>query len=401
MTKNNKWYKKVLFNVEGRIILKKELGIYLHIPFCVQKCRYCDFLSFPAEEEIQVKYVKKMEEEIRRFPQKERWTIKTIFFGGGTPSILGSTQIIELMQVLKEEFSIEKDAEISIECNPGTVDKEKLYAYGEAGINRISFGLQSSDARELKLLGRIHTYETFLESYEMARTCGFYNINVDLMSALPGQTVQSWNQTLKNVLDLNPEHISAYSLMIEEGTPFYDLYEKDLELREAGKPCRLLPSEEEERRMYYDAKRMMEEYGYFRYEISNYAKQGYECRHNIRYWERKDYAGFGIGAAELIENIRFKNTCNLKEYMEGQFKKEKEVVDQKAQMEEFWFLGLRMMKGVSAKAFFEQFGLKIEDLYAPVLNRLMRQELIHEEKGVYRLTDLGIDVSNYVLAQFL
>ena len=356
--------------------MKKDLEIYVHIPFCARKCRYCDFLSFLAEKETQHQYVKKMAEEIRLFPEKEKWKVNTIFFGGGTPSILEGEEIAFLMDTIREEFEIEGEAEISIECNPGTVDEKKLKLYREAGINRISFGLQSSKNEELKLLGRIHTYETFLESYEMARKCGFDNINIDLMSALPGQTVQSYRETLENVISLNPEHISAYSLIIEEGTPFFEEYEEDRKRREAGEKCCLLPSEEEERQMYYDTERIMEKYGYFRYEISNYAKPGYECRHNIGYWRRKDYAGFGIGAASLLENCRLKNTGNLKNYMQGNFIEEKEILDQKAQMEEFMFLGLRMMQGIRGEEFFHCFGAAIESIYGFVLEQLMQQDLI-------------------------
>ncbi len=381
--------------------MKKELEIYIHIPFCVRKCRYCDFLSFPAQQETKEQYLKKLAEEIRLFPEKEKWKVTTIFFGGGTPSLLEGEEIAFLMDTIKNAFEIEQDAEISIECNPGTIDEKKLYFYQKSGINRISFGLQSSKNEELKLLGRIHTYETFLESYEMARKCGFQNINIDLMSALPGQTVQSYEETLNHVLSLKPDHISAYSLIIEEGTPFFEEYEEDLKRREAGKKCSLLPSEEDERQMYYDTKKMMEKYGYFRYEISNYAKPGYECRHNIGYWRRKDYAGFGIGASSLLENSRLKNTDSLKKYLAGNFIEERENLDQKAQMEEFLFLGLRMMAGICAEDFFRCFGVTIESVYGTVLKKLRKQNLINKKGTSYFLSEEGIDVSNYVLAQFL
>ncbi|MCI7812511.1 MAG: radical SAM family heme chaperone HemW [Lachnospiraceae bacterium] len=381
--------------------MKKDLEIYLHIPFCVRKCRYCDFLSFPSNRGEREAYVKKMAEEIRSFSQKEKWAVTTIFFGGGTPSILEGNEIAFLMDTIREEFDLKEGTEISIECNPGTVDTKKLNAYREAGVNRISFGLQSAQEKELKLLGRIHTYETFVENYEAARKCGFQNINVDLMSALPAQTAQSWRQTLEKVLSLKPEHISAYSLMIEEGTPFFDLYEEDLKLREAGKECHLLPSENTERQMYYDTREILEQHGYFRYEISNYARPGYECRHNIGYWERKDYAGFGLGAAGLIENVRFKNTSDMHQYMQGEFGQEREELDQTEQMEEFMFLGLRMMRGVSRRHFFEEFGVTMESVYGIVLNELIHQGLLEKKEDSYRLSDFGIDVSNYVLAQFL
>lgn len=381
--------------------MEKTLGIYLHIPFCRKKCRYCDFLSFYAETETQKRYIERMAEEIRRFPNKEKWKVKTVFFGGGTPSLVEADQTAYLLETIRQEFNVEKEAEVSIECNPGTVDGEKLASYKDSGINRISFGLQSAKETELKLLGRIHTYQTFLESYQAARKCGFQNINVDLMSGLPGQTAQSFLETLECVVALNPEHISAYSLMIEPGTPFYNLYAKDLKLREAGKECFLLPSEEEERQMYHDTKSILKKSGYFRYEISNYAKDGYECRHNMTYWERKDYAGFGLGAAACIENVRSKNTEDLQAYMQGNFKKEEEKLDIRAQMEEFLFLGLRMIKGVCSEEFFKQFGVSLESVYGTVLEKLIKEELLEQEKSRYRLSDFGIDVSNYVLAQFL
>lgn len=381
--------------------MRKDLGIYLHIPFCVKKCQYCDFLSFPGGEEVRAQYVRKLAEEIQAFQQKEQWQVRTIFFGGGTPSLLKEEQISCLMETIREEFLVCKDAEISMECNPGTVDPAKLQAYREAGINRISFGLQSTKNEELRQLGRIHTYETFLESYEMARKCGFENLNVDLMSALPGQTVQSFRETLQAVLALKPEHISAYSLMIEEGTPFYEKYKSDLNLREAGKECHFLPSEEEERQMYYETKQIMECHGYVRYEISNYAKHGYECRHNIGYWNRTEYAGFGLGAAGLIGNVRLKNTSDMCAYMGGETEAEREQLDKKAQMEETMFLGLRMAKGICAETFAKTFGVRLESVYGEVIKRLIGEGLLKKAGSVYTLSDLGIDVSNYALAQFL
>ena len=249
------------------------MELYVHIPFCVKKCAYCDFLSFPQGEEIQRRYVEKLMEEIRTVSAGFHDTpVSSVFVGGGTPSVLKARWMKELFDCLRASFHIEETAEISMEANPGTVDREKLRIYREAGINRLSFGLQSADNRELKALGRIHTWEEFLDSFHQARIAGFTNINVDLMSALPGQTVDSWRKTLEKVLELKPEHISAYSLIIEEGTPFYEKYEDHPEL---------LPPEEEERQMYHDTKRILHEHGYERYEISNYARAGYACRHNL------------------------------------------------------------------------------------------------------------------------
>ena len=299
----------------------KELELYLHIPFCVKKCNYCDFLSAPAEEETRAAYVDALLEEIRGFEDPEDYEVVTVFFGGGTPSILPGQEIFRIMEALREKFSFRKGAEITLEANPGTVDKEKLSCYKKAGINRLSFGLQSADAEELKKLGRIHTWEKFLESFQLAREAGFSNINVDLMSALPGQTKESWEKTLRQVLALQPEHISAYSLIIEEGTPFYQLYEKDVERRDAGEEPELLPSEEEERAMYEATGRILKEQGYLHYEISNYAKPGRECRHNLGYWQRRDYLGFGLGASTLLNPVRYKNAGSRSLSWRGFFQK--------------------------------------------------------------------------------
>lgn len=291
--------------------MKKELELYIHIPFCVRKCAYCDFRSAPAGREVQAQYVDRLLEEIQKAaPLAEDYEVVSAFFGGGTPSILPKEEIGRVMELLHRQFDWKADAEVTIEANPGTVDGRKLDAYRSFGINRISFGLQSADNEELQKLGRIHTWEQFLESYESARAVGFTNINVDLMSALPGQTRKSWQETLQKVLVLNPEHISAYSLIIEEGTPFYEKYADHPEL---------LPPEDEERQMYYDTKRILAEQGYERYEISNYARKGYACRHNLGYWSRRDYKGFGLGASSLLNSVRSTVQEDLTEYLRGNF----------------------------------------------------------------------------------
>lgn len=380
----------------------KELELYLHIPFCVKKCNYCDFLSAPAEEETRAAYVDALLEEIRGFEDPEDYEVVTVFFGGGTPSILPSQEIFRIMEALREKFSFRKGAEITLEANPGTVDKEKLSCYKKAGINRLSFGLQSADAEELKKLGRIHTWEKFLESFQLAREAGFSNINVDLMSALPGQTKESWEKTLRQVLALQPEHISAYSLIIEEGTPFYQLYEKDVERRDAGEEPELLPSEEEERAMYEATGRILKEQGYLHYEISNYAKPGRECRHNLGYWQRRDYLGFGLGASTLLNPVRYKNTEDLEAYLGGDFsKKEFFVLTKDNQIEETMFLGLRVLEGVSKEKFREQFSCELRVVYRKELEKLEQEGLLEEEGDFVRLTSRGIDLSNPVLAEFL
>lgn len=381
----------------------KELELYIHIPFCVQKCFYCDFLSMPVDETVRRHYVRRLIEETEyKSQQYKGYEITSVFFGGGTPSILMETQIAEIMEALQQNFSIQKEAEITIECNPGTLVRQKIITYKESGINRISMGLQSANNRELKMLGRIHTYEEFLHNYDLVRKGGIENVNVDLMSALPGQTVSDWERTLKEILKLRPEHISAYSLIIEEGTPFYQTYEEDEQRREEGEEPKYLPNEETEREMYRLTGALLEEKGYMQYEISNYAKKGRECQHNIGYWTRKNYLGLGLGSASLVENVRFSNTSDLQEYLAGDFEeREREVLERREQMEEFMFLGLRMIKGVSRGDFKKAFGVEIEAVYGEVIKKMVSQGLLQQQAGRISLTEEGISVSNYVMSEFL
>ncbi len=381
--------------------MKKELELYIHIPFCVKKCAYCDFLSSVQDEESREKYVNALVREINEYRYlQEQYVISTIFIGGGTPSILSPNQIQRIFEALHSTFNFVKDAEITIEANPGTVTKEKLDVYRACGINRISFGLQTTNNEELRLLGRIHTYEEFLESYSLARSCGFTNINVDLISAIPKQTVSSWEETLQNVISLNPEHISAYSLIVEEGTPFASVYGE-------GSPKEDdLPSEEEERNIYYQTKTLLKEAGYQHYEISNYSKKGKACRHNTGYWKRKDYLGIGLGAASLLEETRYHNTNDFTYYLDNSEKPERihqdiQVLSTEEQMEEFMFLGLRMMEGVSKKEFEKCFGRSIEACYDKQLKKLQKEELLKIIDDRIVLTEHGIDVSNYVLSEFI
>ncbi|QUO33579.1 oxygen-independent coproporphyrinogen III oxidase [Faecalicatena sp. Marseille-Q4148] len=388
---------------------KKELEIYIHIPFCVRKCAYCDFLSGPAAPEEQKAYVRALIKEIRAAAcYRSRYEVTTIFFGGGTPSLLAGEQLDEIMKAIKESFLIRKDAEITMEMNPGTANREKLKAYRRVGINRLSIGLQSANNQELKILGRIHTFETFLETYQMAREEGFDNINVDLMSALPGQTEESYEETVQKVLTLAPEHISSYSLIIEEGTPFFEWYGKG----ESGNMPEL-PDEDTERCMYRRTKELLEEAGYYRYEVSNYALPGKECRHNIGYWERKDYLGFGIGAASLLEENRFSNVRDRSVYVqaleqyEGEevfaaIRTEKEVLSKEDQMSETMILGLRMMKGIAKDEFHKRFGKAMDEVYGDVLKKYIDWNLLElTQDNRVRFTEQGISVSNIVLADFL
>ncbi|MFR3185822.1 MAG: radical SAM family heme chaperone HemW [Ruminococcus sp.] len=373
--------------------MKKELELYIHIPFCVRKCAYCDFLSGPADYEAQRSYKEALIREIENVESFADSEVSSIFIGGGTPSVFSEQWMAEALEKVYTHFNVRQDAEISIEANPGTVDLGKLAVYRQAGINRISFGCQSADNRELKMLGRIHTWEEFLESFSMAREAGFSNINVDLMSGLPGQSLQSWEESLHKTAQLKPEHISAYSLIIEEGTPFAS---QKLEL----------PDEEEERNMYERTREILEDWGYHQYEISNYARPGRECRHNLGYWQRKEYLGLGLGSASLVGETRFSNTRNMENYLNNsdsaaKIREEREILTVQEQMEEFMFLGLRMTEGISVTEFREVFGVSLEQIYGKVLEKYKKLELLEERGGRLRLTRKGISVSNPVLADFL
>ena len=373
------------------------MELYLHMPFCVRKCAYCDFLSFPTDQETQNLYTRRLREDIDAMGKKYRdIPVETIFIGGGTPSVPDSALIVGIMEHVRKAFHVEEGAEISMEANPGTVTREKLTDYRRAGINRLSFGLQSANDRELKLLGRIHTWAEFLESFHLARECGFTNINIDLMSALPGQTCESWKDTLKRVTDLNPEHISAYSLIIEEGTPFGEKYGS-----EEGR--KLLPDEDSEREMYHETKRFLRDCGYERYEISNYAKPGRACRHNIGYWTGVPYLGLGLGASSYMDGCRFAVNSDMKQYLEekpGMFT-DVEKLTKKDMEEEFFYVGLRMTVGVSLSEFERRFGVSAKDVYPGLMETFVEEKAAVFQGDRFVLTDYGLDVSNYIMAQFL
>lgn len=376
--------------------MKKALSIYVHIPFCVQKCAYCDFLSAPADLDTQEQYLHQLMNEIAKKAAQyaQNYIVKTIFIGGGTPTSVPASLLCEVLQMLRHCFTVEDQAEISMECNPGTVDEKALQAYHNAGVNRLSIGLQSTQDGLLRTLGRIHTFEQFLTTYQAARAVGFDNINIDLMSALPDQTLEDYEQTLETVLALEPEHISAYSLIIEEGTPFYEM-----ELA--------LPDEDTERKMYERTKQILAQKGYMRYEISNYAKHEKECRHNLVYWHRGEYLGLGLGAASLLkrsalEEVRLKNNSDLNTYLSGDFSyEEEEMLSRRDAMEEFFFLGLRTMQGVSLFDFAEQFGEDTIAWFDEAITQSIRDGLLEQQGEWLRLTDKGIDVSNVVFARFL
>lgn len=374
----------------------KRLGLYIHIPFCVKKCRYCDFLSAPYSETDRERYVKALTAEIvATAPQFQDYTVDTVFLGGGTPSLLTAEQITCVMETVREGYRLEPYTECTIECNPGTVDERTAESWLLNGINRVSIGLQSANNNELRELGRIHTAEEFLDSYLLLSNMGFSNINVDLMSALPFQTEESFYASLRSVAGLNPKHLSVYSLIVEENTPLYDWVHAGNEEK--------LPSEETERKMYYKTREILLEYGYYRYEVSNYAKPGYECRHNLGYWERKEYAGFGLGAASLIGNRRFNNVSGWNEYIKncGSEKVNEEFLDKNDAMAEFMFLGLRKTQGINKRDFLETFGVDYDVVYGEITDKLTAQGFLHIAGNQVSLTDLGIDVSNVVLAEFL
>ena len=425
--------------------IMKSISIYIHIPFCVKKCQYCDFLSAPADSRAQEVYLRTLKQEIREQAARYReYEVQTVFIGGGTPTAVPCEKLCEVLKTVFTCYRVNPHAEISMEANPGTVTKETLLSYRKAGINRISIGLQSADDVELKLLGRIHTYRDFQQTYRWAQEAGFTNINLDIMSALPGQSVENYKKTLETVLSLKPQHISAYSLIVEEGTPFYEKYGQESEkLQATGEKQPDLPSEEEEREMYTLTEKLLATAGYHRYEISNYALPGMECRHNRVYWKRGNYVGFGLGAASMVENVRFENTRKMQEYLaeyagvpgaepvsagvaqgdEQELSNEQEFslredthsenaqefsirenvhpLSQQEQMEETMFLGLRLTEGVSKAEFHRQFGVSMEQIYGKVIQENIAQGLLADEAGYLRLTREGMDLSNYVMAQFL
>ena len=388
---------------------KRKIGLYIHIPFCVRKCLYCDFLSMPSNETNRYMYVNAMISEIEHTFDKycidpSLVTVSSIYVGGGTPSILEDILIRRIFETIHSVFTdISEDAEITIEVNPGTVNRDKFNLYRQLGINRLSIGLQSANNDELKLLGRIHTYEDYTECFRLAQKAGFYNISTDIMTALPGQTEEKLKNTLSKVVQMAPEHISAYSLIIEEGTPFYSYYADGVSHARYGMPA--LVSEDEERKLYYFARDYLTNNGYKQYEISNYAKDGCESRHNMSYWRRQEYIGYGLGAAGLINDIRFKNTSDMDSYIRNPYStnnlEEERLLDVNDRMEEFMFLGLRTMKGVSVYEFEKTFGKDIHQVYGKVIDRLSAEGLLIEKYGSLYLSEKGVDYGNYVFSEFL
>ena len=387
----------------------REIGIYVHIPFCKQKCYYCDFKSYANKEELIEKYIKWLKYEIKEVGEgnkldyendlDELVTVKTIYIGGGTPSYLDSKYIKEIIEEIRENFKLADKVEITIEVNPGTVNKTKLLDYINSGINRISIGLQSTDNELLKRIGRIHKYEDFLQTYNMAREVGFKNINVDLMLALPGQTIAKLEKGLKQVIDLQPEHISLYSLIIEDGTKI----EKMLKNNEIT-----LPDENIERKMYWETKKVLEEAGYIHYEISNFAKEGYKSEHNWNCWSQEEYMGFGVAAHSYTNDVRFSNIDSIEEYIENY--EQGNVTDnfvfhekqtQSSKMKEYMMLGLRKIEGISIQEFKNKFVGNPLYIYRKELQKLVEEELIEIELDKIKLTKKGLDFANIVWEEFI
>lgn len=374
----------------------EKIGVYIHIPFCKKKCLYCDFVSFNMEQDFQKKYIEMLKKEIKYwFCENPNYDIETIYIGGGTPSYINELYIEDILKILNPK----KDISITIEVNPGTVNEKKLAKYKEIGINRLSIGLQSADDEQLKLIGRIHTYEDFFRTYELSRNLGFDNINIDLMIGLPKQTIKQIKNTLDKIIKLRPEHISVYSLILEENTPLSNLVKQNI---------LNLPKEEMERNMYWYVKNYLEFNKYNHYEISNFALLNYEAKHNIDCWKQKQYIGFGIAAASYINNKRFCNTSDINEYIknisENNFAKNVEILEVQNKndiMKEYMLLGLRMINGVAISEFESKFNENPIMIFKKELNKLVNDGLIIIDGDIIKLSKRGLDLANLVWEQFI
>lgn len=374
------------------------LGLYIHIPFCVSKCKYCDFNSYKLNLDKKRKYLKALQKEMEFYREEvEGKDIETIFIGGGTPSILNENEIKFLFDEIKNNFSIKKDAEITMECNPGTLTLEKLKVMKDCGVNRLSIGLQAVQNQHLNYIGRIHTYEEFEKNYKQAKEVGFENINIDLMYALPNQSREDWIESLEKVVKLNPTHISAYSLILEEGTELFNMYER--------KEFKLL-DEDTDIEMYKYTINYLKSNGYDQYEISNYAKKGYECKHNILYWKCKNYVGLGASASGFLNKTRYNNLCGLDEYENiinsGKKPLEwEEKLSIKDEIEESIFLGLRMNEGIKFEDFLEKYNFNFKEEYKNEINKLKNMGLIQVDDEFMTLTQKGREISNSVFVEFI
>ena len=376
----------------------KEIGLYIHVPFCKSKCNYCDFNSYAGMEELIPEYFNSMKKEIEFYRERLRdYTIGTVFIGGGTPSMVEEKYIVDILDICFKTMKISNEAEISIEANPGTVNLNKLFSYRNAGINRLSMGLQAWQDHILQYIGRIHKARDFSDNIEAARKAGFENINADLMFGLPGQTINDWEETLKAVDDLGVEHISCYSLKIEEGTV----------LGEKLDSGELIPVEDElDRAMYDSAIEFLKSKKFMRYEISNFAKPGFQCRHNLIYWRAEEYIGLGAGAHSYFENNRFNNVNKIKDYIrniqEGNGIIENvQFINLEESMSEYMILGLRLTEGVNIAKFKERFGQNIFDVWGEVIEKNVRKGLLTMENESIQLTSKGFDLANSVFVEFI
>lgn len=387
---------------------RKQIGLYIHIPFCKQKCSYCDFCSYANKESFIKRYIQCVLKEIIEVGNNNKidfengkddlFLVKTIYIGGGTPSLIDSKYIVQIIEDIKLNFEIDEKAEITIEVNPGTVTLEKLEDYKRAGINRLSIGLQSTHEHLLKEIGRIHTYLDFLDTFRFAREAGFENINVDLMIGLPNQTLEEVKDSIEEIVSMEPEHISVYSLILEENTPLFKKVEEGLEL----------PNEDLERKMYWAVKQTLEQNNYIHYEISNFAKKGYESKHNLDCWNQKEYIGFGIAAHSYTNGIRYSNIENIEQYIKNydEDKTEENLVfhekqDTEAMQKEYMLLGLRKIDGVSIQEFKIKFVANPVFLYHSELEKLVNEELLEIDGDMIKLTNKGLDLANIVWEEFV
>jgi oxygen-independent coproporphyrinogen III oxidase len=375
-----------------------EVSLYIHIPFCRSKCYYCDFNSYAGMEELMPAYFEALKKELVYYSKiLTKYSIGTIFIGGGTPSAVEKEYIVELMKLCRDRLNISDSAEISIETNPGTLDYDKLSAYRDSGINRLSMGLQAWQGSILKKIGRIHNSSEFEENLIAAKKAGFQNLNVDLIFGLPGQKEKDWEETLERVVDLGVEHISCYSLKIEEGTPFGDRLEK-------GEISYM--DDELDRKMYYKAIEFLAEKGFNHYEISNFAKPGFECRHNLVYWKVKPYIGIGAGSHSYFDEKRFNNINSVEEYVKylenNEIPKENiEVIDKSESISEYIILGLRLTEGIGIREFKEIFNENILEIYKSQIEKLINESLLVKYGDRLKLTAKGLDLANKVFVEFI
>lgn len=388
--------------------------MYVHIPFCKKKCAYCDFNSYERKENLVEEYIESLCKEIKLSTNENECMAGSIFIGGGTPSLIDGKYIDRVLTQIRKNYSLTRDVEISMEANPGTLNREKLQGYMNSGVNRLSIGLQACQDKHLNTLGRIHDYGTFEESYTMARREGFNNINIDLIFGIPGQKMDDWEETLERVVKLRPQHISCYSLKIEEGTPFGKIYNrKDLNITNQYP---LLPTEEQERYMYHFTVSYLKENGFRHYEISNFSKAGFECRHNITYWKCEKYLGLGAGAHSYSDlsrtgkhsNLlyRFRNYLKIEKYIDSLGKSnlprtDIRLIDSGESISEYVIMGLRMIKGINVDEFKERYNVEFEAAFSSQIEKLSKNSLIQKKGRNYCLTELGLDLANQVMMEFL